>query len=85
MESRLGQSIARGIEKISAIPEGPHESPLCVSAGGVRKVGVSLRIIKNRGWYIVPCRAVVTEKQVATTVDEAPLPQVPRRASVGHQ
>ena len=84
MESRLRQSIAGGAQKAFAIPDAPqYDSPPCVSAGAVRKVDVSPAIIRNRGWYIVPCRGVATEEQCVTTVDEAPLPQARRRPSLG--
>ena len=83
--SCLGQSIARGVQKASAIRDAhKHESTPCVSAVGVRKL-THPRIIRNRGWYIVPCRAIATEEQCVTTVDEAPLPQARRRPSIGHQ
>ena len=62
-----------------------YESPPCVSDGGVRKVDVSPKILRNLGWYIVPCRAIATEEQCVTTVDEAPLPQARRRPSIGLQ
>ena len=86
MESCLGQSPARGVQKASAIRDAPqHESPPCVSDGGVGKVDVSPKIVRNPGWYIVPCRAIATEEQCVTTVDEAPLPRARRRPSLGHQ
>ena len=86
LESCLFQSTARGVQKASAIRDAPqHESPVCVSGGGVRKVDVSPKIVRNIGWYIVPCRAIATEEQCVTNVDEAPLPQARRRPSLGHQ
>ena len=86
VESRLRQSIAGGAQKASAIPDAPqYESPPCVSAGAVRKVVVSPTIIRNRGWYIVPCRGIAIEEQFVTTFDEAPLPHARRRPSIGHQ
>ena len=85
VESCLGQSPARGIPKAFAIRDAPqHESPSCVSDGGVRKVDVSPKIVRNPGWYIVPCRAIATEEQCVTTVDEAPLPRARCRPSPGH-
>ena len=86
VESRLRQAIAGGAQKASAIPDAPqYESRPCVSDGGVRKVDVSPKIVRNPGWYIVPCRAIATEEQCVTTVDEAPLPRARRRPSLGHQ
>ena len=86
VESRLRQEITGGAQKASAIPDAPqYESPPCVSDGGVRKVDVSPKIVRNPGWYIVPCRAIATEEQCVTTVDEAPLPRARRRPSLGHQ
>ena len=85
-ESRLGQSIAGGAQKASVIRDAPqYESPVCVSGGGVRKVDVLPKIVRNLGWYIVPCRAIATEEQCVTIVDEAPLPRARRRPSLGHQ
>ena len=86
VESRLRQAIAGGAQKASAILDAPqYESPPCVSDGGVRKVDVSPKIVRNPGWYIVPCRAIATEEQCVTTVDEAPLPRARCRPSLGHQ
>ena len=86
VESRLRQAIAGGAQKASVIPDAPqYESPPCVSDGGVRKVDVSPKIVRNPGWYIVPCRAIATEEQCVTTVDEAPLPRARCRPSLGHQ
>ena len=86
VESRVGQSIAGWTQKASALRDAPqHESPVCVSGGGVRKVDVSPKIVRNLGWYIMPCSAIATEEQLVTTVDEAPLPQATRRPSLGHQ
>ena len=87
VESRLGQSTASAVKKSSVIRDAPQqEPPPCVSAVGVRKFDISSpRIIRNRGWYIVPCRAIATEEQCVTTVGEAPLPQARRRPSIGHQ
>ena len=77
MESCLGQSPARGVQKASAIRDAPqYESPPCVSDWGVREVDVSPKILRNPGWYIVPCRAIATEEQCVTTVDAAPLPRI---------
>ena len=59
VESCLGQSPARGVQKASAIRDAPqHESPVCVSGAGVIKVVVSPKIVRNLWWYIVPCRAI---------------------------
>ena len=81
-ESRLGQSIAGGVQKASLIRDAPQqEPPPCVSRFNLS----SPKIIRNRGWYIVPSRAIATEKQFVTTTYEAPLPQARRRPSVGHQ
>ena len=86
VESCLGQSVAGGVQKASAIRDAPqHESPPCVSDGGVRKVDLSPKIVRNLGWYIVPGRTIATEEQCVTNVDEAPLPRVRRRPSIGHQ
>ena len=40
---------------------------------------------RDRRWYIEPCRAIATEKQFVTIVNEALLPQARRRPSIGHQ
>ena len=87
VESYLGQSIVGGTQKAPVISDAPQQDPPpFVSAVGVRKFDISPpRIIRNRGWYIVPCIAVATEEQCVTTVDEAPLPQARRRPSIGHQ
>ena len=86
VESRLRQAIVGGAQKASAILDAPqYESPSCVSDGGVRKVDVSPKIVRNPGWYIAPWRTIATEEQCVTTVDEAPLPRARRRPSLGHQ
>ena len=86
MWSRVSDSRLRAAHRRPHIPDAPqYESPPCVSDGGVRKVDVSPKIVRNPGWYIVPCRAIATEGQCVTTVDEAPLPRARRRPSLGHQ
>ena len=85
VELGLGQSTARGVQA-SVICDAPqYESPVSVSGGGVREVVVSPKIARNLRWYIVLGRAIATEEQRVTTVDEAPLPQARGRPSLGHQ
>ena len=78
VESCLGQSTARGGQKVFTIHDAQqHEPPVCVSGGGVRKVDVSPNIFRKLRWYIiVPCRAIATEEQSVTTVDEPPYPRL---------
>ena len=87
VESHLRQSIVGGAQKGPVICDAPQQEPSpFVSALGVRKFVISpSRIIRNRRWYILPCRAIATEEQCVSTVDEAPLPQARCRPSIGHQ
>ena len=55
VESHLGQSIVGGTQRAPATRDVPqHESTVCVSGGGVRKVDMSPKIVRNHGLYIMP-------------------------------
>ena len=81
-ESHLGQTIVGGTKKAPATLDAPqHESPVCVSAGEIRKFNTPPpQVVRNRGWCVVvpgrpPSASVATDEQSLVTVDEAPQPR----------
>ena len=81
-ESHLGQSIASGTLKASAIRDASQqEAPRYLSTGGIRKFDLfPPKFVTHRMFYIYNTgRPVPPEEQSVTTVDEASLHQLHRR------